>query len=335
MHGQEGLEGATVAVTGATGDVGIAVLSALERSAEVKRVRALARSPFSPALFGFRKVRFQRGDVRSRREVKELVAGADVVVHLAFALHGPGRGGEETNVSGSRIVFEETARAGAARLCCASSIGGYGSGFRPAPLDEDEPFEGTPGHAYSLQKAAMERSMEEALSGSEVSAYALRLAIVAGPLAQLMLRQIPHLRLGAAFPGLRGSLGRLRPVLPDTGVPLQLVHEDDVGGAFAAAALGDGAPGTYNIAAEGTVTVGDLAGALGWRSLRVPRAAVDRAAVAARRLPAAPAWLEIARAPVLVETGRARRGLGWTPRYTAAETLQALVASYRRHGLCR
>jgi UDP-glucose 4-epimerase len=174
-------EEVTVAVTGATGDVGIAVLAALERSPRVRAVRAMARGGFSPALHGFRKVRFHRGDVRSRSQVKSLLDGAEVVIHLAFGLHGSRSRTDEINLGGSSIVFEETVRAGAMRLCCASSIGGYGGGGGDAPLAEDARFEGIPGHAYSSQKAEMERAMHRALAGSAVSAYALRLAIVAVP----------------------------------------------------------------------------------------------------------------------------------------------------------
>ena len=40
----------------------------------------------------------------------------------------------------------------------------------------------------------------------------------------------------------------LKPVLPDPGVPFQLVHHDDVASAMRAAVLGRGAPGVYNLA---------------------------------------------------------------------------------------
>jgi UDP-glucose 4-epimerase len=151
-----------------------------------------------------------------------------------------------------------------------------------------------------------------------------------------MLREIPYARLASTLPPrVRRLPGRLRPVLPDTGIPLQLVHEADAGAAFVAAAFSEGDPGAYNVAAPGTVTVSDLARLLGWRAVRVPRGAIDRAAAAARLLPAAPGWLEVARTPILVDTERARSGLGWAPRHTAMETLEALASSYRRHGLCR
>ena len=62
----------------------------------------------------------------------------------------------------------------------------------------------------------------------------------------------------------------LKPVLPDPGTPFQLVHEDDVASAFVAGVLGKGSPGPYNLAGNGTLTMSDLADALGWYSVPLP-----------------------------------------------------------------
>lgn len=329
----------TVAVTGATGDVGTAVLAALEREPRVARVRAMARGPFDPGARGLVKVDYSRGDVRNRRAVRGLLGGADAVIHLAFVLHGRRRASDATNLDGSRIVFEEAVRSGAARICCASSIGGYRSPGGAAELDEGAPFLGGQGHVYGEQKAEMERLLAEVLAETGVAGYALRLSIVAGPAAQLMLRDIPYFRIRARMPArlLARLPGWLRPVLPDSGVPLQLVHEDDAAAAFVTAALDGAAPGAYNLAGPGTITVSDLARQLGWRSFPLPAAAVRAAASLARRLPPidALAWLELAGAPVVVRTERAREELGWSPRFSAAETLRELVEGHRRRGAAR
>ncbi|HEV2075512.1 MAG TPA: NAD-dependent epimerase/dehydratase family protein, partial [Thermoleophilaceae bacterium] len=83
-------DGLTVAVTGPTGDLGIAVVSRLERSPRVKRIVGMARRPFDPAVRGWRKTEYRQGDVQDRRSVRETVKGADAVVHLAFAILGEG-----------------------------------------------------------------------------------------------------------------------------------------------------------------------------------------------------------------------------------------------------
>src|SRR5512133_2194660 len=97
-------DGLTVAVTGPTGDLGMAIVSALERSRRVKKIIGMARSPFEPAAEGWRKTEYRQGDVQDRASVRDAVKGADVVVHLAFAIIGGGKDSEAINVEGSRIV---------------------------------------------------------------------------------------------------------------------------------------------------------------------------------------------------------------------------------------
>src|SRR5260370_714795 len=87
---------------------------------------------------------------------------------------------------------------------------------------------------------------------------------------------------------LRGHvLGRrpiVRRILRDGGVPLQLVHHDDVAVALAAATEGKGEPGAYNLAGDGEIQIADIARALGWRSVRVPRPALGAGTAVAGRL---------------------------------------------------
>ena len=56
-------QGLTVAVTGPTGDLGISVVDALERSRSVKRVVGMARRPFDPSDQGWKKTEYREGDV--------------------------------------------------------------------------------------------------------------------------------------------------------------------------------------------------------------------------------------------------------------------------------
>ena len=55
--------GLTVAVTGPTGDLGIGVVGALQRSRAVKRIVGMARRPFDPAEHGWKKAEYRQGDV--------------------------------------------------------------------------------------------------------------------------------------------------------------------------------------------------------------------------------------------------------------------------------
>ncbi len=76
----------TVAVTGPTGDLGIAIVNALERSRTVKSIVGMARRPFDPDERGWKKTEYRQGDVTDDASVRDLVKGSVVVVHLAFAI---------------------------------------------------------------------------------------------------------------------------------------------------------------------------------------------------------------------------------------------------------
>src|SRR4029079_16508354 len=119
--------GLTVAVTGPTGDLGIAIVNALERSRAVKKIVGMARRPFDPADQGWKKTEYRQGDGSDAASVGGLVKGADVFVHLAFAILDASDATRELNVDGSRRVFEEAAKAGAERICYASSVAASGS----------------------------------------------------------------------------------------------------------------------------------------------------------------------------------------------------------------
>jgi nucleoside-diphosphate-sugar epimerase len=327
----------TVAVTGPTGEIGRAFISALERLPEVERVIGMARRPFDLAGHGWEKTEYRRGDVLDRDAVDELVEGADVIVHLAFAIVAGGSESREVNLTGSRNVFEAAAAAGAKRLVYTSSVAAYGfHRGMPALLEEDEPVRGTSRHPYSAHKAAVEAELVAALEGSDTDAYVFRPCIVAGPEATLLLDLVPLLAIGQRIPGpLRWALGKvpeLRPVLPDPGVPFQLVHHDDVAAALCAAVVGHGEPGVYNLAGPGQLTISDLAHALGWHAVPAPHLAVGVAAEAVALMPFLPdeaAWIEAVRRPVLMDTARARRKLHWMPHHDARATLKQTVEAVR------
>jgi UDP-glucose 4-epimerase len=318
----------TVAVTGPTGDIGRALLRALERETRVGRVLGMARRDFDPKAMGLTKTRYRRGDVLDAAAVRRLVVGADVVVHLAFIIVGGRDETRRVNLEGSRNVFAAAARAARVqRLVYTSSVAAYGfHPDNPQPLTEAVPVRGTDAFYYSAQKAELEATLTEAIAGSQVEPYVFRPSIVAGGDALAMIEQIPAVVR-------RLPLG---PVVPDPGVPFQLVHQDDVAGALVSAIVGDGPPGTYNLAGPGRLRAGDLARALGWPSVPIPHVAATIAAEATSRLPLMPAqahWLQALRVPVIMDTARAREQLGWEPRHDAQAVLDQTVAVARERGL--
>ena len=310
-----------MAVTGPTGEMGQAFIRALERTQTVARVVGMSRSPFDPAEYGWGKTAHVRGDVLDRAAVDALVAGADVVVHLAFVIHGSLDESRRVNLDGSRNVFEAAVAAGARRLVYTSSAAAYGfHEDNPPLLREEDAARGTDAHQYSAQKAEVEALLEEIAGGSATDAYVFRPCIVAGPDAPLLIEKLPYSQLSGRLPGgvqrLLDGMPILRPVLPDPGIPFQIVHHDDVAEALKAAVLGRGAPGIYNLAGPGQMTMKDLADELGWYSIPVPEIAVDAAAEIISRLsflPSEAQWVNALREPVMMDSTKAHRELGWRP----------------------
>ena len=333
----------TVAVTGPTGEIGQAVVAALERSREVGKVLGMARRPFDPRERGWQKVVYRRGDVLDKRKVSRLVEEADVVIHLAFMIMGSAKASRRVNLDGSRNVFEACAQAGVKRLVYASSVAAYGfHKDNPQPLTEDVAARGTAAHYYSAQKAEVEEVLADSLHGSRTRAYVFRPCIVAGPQAPLLIDSLPYTQISERLPGpvlsLLDGVPILRPVLPDPGVPFQLVHHDDVASAMRAAVVGRGKPGVYNLAGAGEMTVKTLAEELGWYSIPVPELAVDAAAEMISRLsflPAQAQWIAAFREPVLMSTAKARRELGWRPKHNALETLHETIEATRMESIIR
>ena len=336
-------KGLTVAVTGPTGEIGQAFVAALERSREVERVIGMARKPFEPLALGWKKVSYRRGDVLDRAAVESLVQEADVVVHLAFIIMGKPEESRSVNLDGSRNVFEAAVAAGAKRLVYASSVAAYGfHRENPQPLTEDVAARGTAAHYYSAQKAEVEALLWQTLEQGSTEAYVFRPCIVAGRGAPLLIDSLPYTQISERLPGpvlrLLDGVPILKPVLPDPGVPFQLVHHDDVATALRAAVLGRGAGGVYNLAGPGQVTVKQLAEELGWYSIPVPELAVDAVAEMIGRLgflPSQAQWVSAFREPVIMDTAKARRELHWRPQNDALHTLRETIAAARLDRLIR
>ena len=324
--------GVTVAVTGPTGEIGVSAVTALEREPAVDAIVGMSRRPFDPSSRGWVKTTYRQGDVLDRDAVDALVAEADVVIHLAFSIMGSREESARINLRGSRNVFEATVAAQRPRrLVYTSSVAAYGyHSDNPVPLTEDVPARGSDEHYYSAQNAACEAMLTEITRNSPLETFVLRPCIVAGPSATAMADAMPWNQLPGPLRAVVKAVPILKPVVPDPGLVLQLVHHDDVAVAIALAATTPAPPGVYNIAGDGVVTVADVARALGGRPVRVPAVAASAASAAISRVPHVPAmleWLHGARTSVVMDTTKARSQLGWQPLHSSAETLAALASA--------
>jgi UDP-glucose 4-epimerase len=317
-----------VAVTGATGNIGTALVRALLDDPAVTSVVGIARRRPSWTA----DVEWVEADVR-HDDLLPAFTGADVVVHLAWFFqptHDPVTTWA-VNAVGSTRVFAAAAEAGVGALVHASSVGGYSPG--PAdgsPVDESWPTHALPHVAYGREKAYVER----ALDGFEASHPAVRVVRLR-PGFVFQRRAAPEqwrIFGGRLLP--RGVLGhRLVPVVPDLpGLRFPALHAADAAEAFRLAVVRDDARGAYNVAAEPVVDAALLASVLGARQVPMPAWPV-RAAVAAswhlRLQPTSPHLVDLVLAVPVMDTARIRTELGWEPRHTAVEALEALVEGMR------
>jgi nucleoside-diphosphate-sugar epimerase len=319
----------TVAVTGPTGTFGFGLIPQLQADDRVTRIVGIARRPFDPAASGWTKMEYRRGDVRDARALQDAFGDADVVVHLAFMVTGAASGEaiRSINVEGTLNAFGAAAIAGARRFVYSSSVAAYGfHPNNPIGMTEDWPVRPAARLFYAREKAELERLLraESASRPNGPALYLLRPSIVLGPHAVGAKVLLPE-PLAALARSLAPRAVRLPVPVLVPALPLQLVHEEDVGRALLQCVVAVGPPGDYNIAADGILTAADVARELGLFPLPVPAGPAQFAARAIAALPLLPPvaqWVEAASHPAIMDTSRAKKELGWAPRFTALEALQ-------------
>lgn len=316
-----------VVVTGATGNVGTALLRRL-RDEDVEVVGVVRRLPDRVAPYD--DVEWHAVDVAAAdapHRLAEAFRGADAVVHLAWLLQPNHRERvlAATNVGGTRHVLAAIAAAEVPQAVVVSSVGAYSPGPKHRRVDESWPTGGIATSHYSRQKAVVERMLDRfELDRPQTRVARLRPGLVMqGGVGE----ELRMLFAGRAMPV--RWIGRVRvPVLPlPPRMRSQVVHADDLADAFARAVL-QRAAGAFNIAGEPAIGPEQVAGVLGARWLPVRIAPMRGAMWLAWQLhllAADPGWLDIGTTVPLMSTERARRELGWSPRVDAVEALREAV----------
>jgi UDP-glucose 4-epimerase len=243
-----------IAVTGASGLVGQRLLPRLVEDDRVTRLIGLdVRDPRRRV----RNLEFQRVDIGGA-ELKPLLEGADVLVHLATVVDPIP---DETlmarvNVEGTRRVLDAAAAVGVRKVIRVSTAAVYGAWpNNPVPLTEDATLRPNPGFAPAVHAAEVERLLGE--WREEHPAVTVT-----------TMRSAPVLGAGAERLPSRLLLGRPPLRVRGAGPPVQVVHVDDLVSALVLA-VGNDLPGTYNVAADGWLGADD-ARALLPRSLMPP-----------------------------------------------------------------
>ncbi|MGK5113883.1 MULTISPECIES: NAD-dependent epimerase/dehydratase family protein [unclassified Geodermatophilus] len=332
------LQGLTVAVTGATGNVGTALLRRLTApDSGVAEVRGLARRQ-PPDGGPYDDVRWHLadlGEARSEDALTRFLDGVDAVVHLAWALQ-PGREPERlhrVNVEGTRRVARAAVAAGVRHVVHMSSLGAYAPGAGRTEVAEDWPTTGIPSAQYSRDKSQAEQVVRDVVSrAAGTTLTVVRPTLVLQPEASSEIGRyfLGPLLFGAARL-LPGSVAKVLP-LPLPSVYVSFIHADDVADALGRI-LDRRAPGPFNLAAEPTMDANAIATALGTVRVPVP-AVVLRTALAAafhaHLVPTEPGWLDIGTQAPALDTTRARRLLDWAPFHAGDDVLRQFVAALGR-----
>jgi UDP-glucose 4-epimerase len=320
-------KGVRVVVVGATGNVGTSVVEALSADERVGSVVGLARRrpEWAPEKTDWASVDIDRDDLT------EYFRGADAVIHLAWLFqptHNPVTTWR-TNVLGGLRVFEAVAAADGPALVYASSVGAYSPGPKNRMVDEDWPTHGWPEAAYCREKAYLERCLDAfTLEHPGIRVVRMRPAFL---FKRESAPEQRRLFAGPLVPNRMVQPGRV-PVVPDVpGMRFQAAHTADVAAAYVEAVLRP-VHGAFNLAAEPPVDAQMLAGLLGARTVPVPRRTVHWAVSGAWRLhlvPASPQLLDAVLRLPLMDTSRAEQELGWSPRFSSREALEAFLEGLR------
>ena len=316
-----------VAIVGATGNVGTSLLESLVGEPSIESVLGIARRLPRTDL---PKTEWRQADIRVD-DLVPLFRGADAVVHLAWAIQ-PSRDDaalRATNLTGSARLLQAVTKAEVPALVYASSVGTYSPGPKDRFVDETWPVDGISTSFYSRHKAAVERMLDcFETENSTVRVVRMRPALIFKRAAASGIRR---LFVGPFLPSplLRRAVVPVVPSHPS--LRFQGVHSEDVGEAFRLALVRP-VRGAFNLAADPVLDGPELARLADARAVHVSRRLLRRAVEVGWRLhlqPSPPGWVDLGFGVPLMDCGRARETLGWSPRHTAAEALKELVAGFR------
>jgi UDP-glucose 4-epimerase len=304
----------TILVTGGNGFLGSSVVAGLAAAGQ-EVVSADLRFPTSEV----EGVRYVVMDVTDAAAVDAGIAAAapEVVVHLA-SIVTPGKGSSRereyaVDVEGSRNVFASCLDHGVRRVVVSSSGAAYGyHADNPVPLTEDDPVRGNEEFAYSHHKRLVEEQLAVLREEHpELEQVVLRIGTILG---ERVDNQITALFERRRLLRIRGA---------DS--PFVFIWDTDVVEVVLRAVTGP-VTGIFNVAGDGTMTVREIAEALGKRTLVVPERVLRAGLAVASRLRLSPYGPEQTKflqyRPVLDNT-RLKRDFGYTPSRTSREAFDA------------
>jgi nucleoside-diphosphate-sugar epimerase len=305
----------TVGVTAPATALGAAVLERLDADPGVSRVVGLGLiEPQMPVA----KLDFRPVDLRDPL-LARMLEGIEVLIHLEFTT--PRRHGDATafaaNVHGARSLLAAAETIGLGQLVVVSSARVYGAHpDNPVPLSEETPRRASPDDPEAYQRLLVEELVEDwAAAHPGTPTSVLRPATLLGP--------------GAASAATRYLQTPRLPVVAGSEPPGQFLHVDDAAAAVTHA-LREKLAGAYNVAADGWLSLSELCGVLGKRTVAVPEApALAVTGELWRRGMArwSPAAMRSLMYPCVLSAERLRAA-GWQPRRPNREILREFTTTH-------
>jgi NAD dependent epimerase/dehydratase len=311
-------------VTGAGGFIGSHLVDALLRAGA--HIRALVRynSRNSPGhlarLYGSdlkERLELRFGDVTDPFLVQELVAGCEVVFHLAaligipYSYNAPASY-VNTNIIGTLNILRACREAQVRRVIVTSTSEVYGTA-RYTPIDEVHPLQGQ--SPYSASKIAADKLAESFFCSFDLPVVILRPFNTYGP-RQSARAVIPAILTQALSGAEEIRLGNLSP-------KRDLTFVEDTARAFVLAAEKPGIEGeTIHFGQGMAYSVGEVAE-------RCLKAVGSDARIVTVEQRCRPEKSEVGL--LLCDASKAKRVLGWSPRFSLDEGLLAAADYLRAH----
>jgi len=269
-------------------------------------------------------VRFQAMDIRDPALAELLRQNSiDTVFHLAFVvspIHDLARM-HDIDYNGTRNVLEQAALCGVRQVVAISSTLAYGAHpNNPPVLYEDAPLRGNRSFPYGFNKALVDDMMRAfAQSHPQMVLTILRPCTVFGPTVNNYVSRMLFLPVAVCVKG-------YDPLV-------QFVHEDDFVQACLLA-MEKGVPGVFNIAGDGVIKASEIARMIGTKIIPVPDWIVYPLLECLWRLRVPgievnQGYLDYVRYEFIASNEKAKRELGFAPRYTSQETLEITIRRKR------
>ncbi len=240
----------------------------------------------------------------------------DTLVHLTFAEHRrPSESDFETNVMGTMKILGACAEAGVRKVVLKSSTMVYGANpTNSLYLREDHPHRANKVYGYLRDLVEIEAFCNGLQrQASDLLITILRFGHIVGPTISTPMTRF--LRDDDAL------------VLLGFDPMMQIIHENDVVNALVHAVRHD-APGAFNVAAQPAMPLWKLMGLAGKLPFPVlhPIAYLSVSMLGPRN---APIELDYLRYPCVGDLTRMESELGFTPQYSADETLREFASQNR------